>query len=131
MDFQIKKNSILPSLVLTVSDDDIFKKKLENCTITFSMIDIETGKYFIANKSGGVYFKDKIIKTTSDDKDSYIYFNWNKMNTSKAGVYKGEFKIDFFNEGESDSCENIIFPIKEDLYIYVIDSIVKTSINGF
>jgi len=131
MDFHIRRYSTLPILTLSVSDDIVFKEKLENCTVTFSMIDVETGKYVIANKSGSVVFKEKIIKTTTNDKDCFIVFKLSKMDTRFEGIFKGEFKIDFFNEGETDSCENMIFPIKEELFIYIHDNIVKTTINGF
>ena len=62
MNFFIKQNSILPLLRMKVIEDSNidyqkFMTMLENSAITFSMRELNTGIYKIANKSGGILFE--------------------------------------------------------------------------
>lgn len=134
MDFIIRKNSTLPNLVLKqVIKSDInyeeFNKMMSNCVCTFSMIDIETGVYIIANRSAGVYIKDKVNESCDNPYEYYIYYKWNEKDTRKTGVYKGEFLINFFDE-DGNSCEKVIVPIYDDLFIHIEESITKTTVRN-
>lgn len=123
--FFIKKNSELPLLQMKVVNDgrSDYKKifdNLENAAITFSMMDISNGSYKIFNKPA------LIIPVTCEgcpNTEYYIGYKFNKKETNKFGIYKGEFKIDFFDDETS-----LIVPIYEDLFINIGDSFVNTKI---
>jgi hypothetical protein len=133
MDFIIRKNSTLPILRLEpirVLDYNDLVENISNAAITFSMIDIESGSYRIANKAGYIEINERDnqtkIKTGNGDMkpDFYICYKFTEFDTRVNGVFRGEFKIDFVK----DNCINsLIAPIKNDLYIHIIDSITKTS----
>lgn len=117
--FFIRKNSQLPILQMKVYNDgrneykDIFEK-LENAAITFSMVD-EKGRYKVFNKPGILIPVQKNV--CPEETEYYIGYKFDKKDTSKPGCYRGEFKIDFLDDGCS-----LIVPIREDLYINVLDS---------
>ncbi len=138
MDFLIKENATLPILKMKVIDDyelDIedFNKSMENATVTFSMIDITCGKYIIANKAGGIIFnnlKSGEISCGHSSTEPIIYYEWTDRDTKKPGIYLGEFIINFFDDDGNDNGK-LRIPIREKLYIHIIESFGKTSINGF
>lgn len=101
-----------------------FSKKIENATITFSMVSIDGKIYKIANKSGSIEINEIITNENELFYEYYIVYNFTEKDTNKVGSYIGEFKIDFFGE----ACGTLIVPIKEKLYIHVQDSITKTSL---
>jgi hypothetical protein len=118
--FYIRKGSNLPVLMMKLINDgrNDYKKffeDLESSTITFSMTDLETGRYKIFNKSGLFIPVDADINT--DITEYYIAYKFTNKDTNKPGVYRGEFKLDFLDSGCS-----IITPIYEDLIITVLDS---------
>lgn len=123
--FYIRKNSELPILQMKVVNDgrNDYKKifeGLENAAITFSMINVESGRYKVFNKQA------LIIPVEDDacgDVEYYIGYKFSKSETNMAGTFKAEFKIDFFNDGCS-----LIVPIYEDLYVNVSDSFVNSRI---
>ena len=122
--FFIKKNSELPLLQMKVVNDgrSEYKKifnNLENAAITFSMMDISNGSYKIFNKPG------LIIPVTPEgcpEIEYYIGYKFNKKETNKNGIYKGEFKVDFFGDETS-----LIVPIYEDLFIHIGDSFIGSD----
>lgn len=119
--FYIRKNSELPILKMKVNNDgrNDYKKifeDLENSVITFSMKEFDcvncTWKVF--NKSGILL----PIESDCGTKQEYcVAYKFTKKDTNKEGMYRGEFKIDFLDEG----C-TLIIPIREDLIIHVLDS---------
>jgi hypothetical protein len=138
MDFLIKENATLPLLKMKVIDSyeldmEEFNKNMENATVTFSMIDITCGKYIIANKAGGILvdkLKGDDISCGQSSSEPIIYYEWKDKDTKKAGVYLGEFIINFFDEDGNDNGK-LRVPIREKLYIHIEESFGKTSINGF
>jgi len=129
--FNIRKNSTLPLLIMKCYssgdlDYDKFLTMMNNCAITFSMIDVETNQYIIANREAGVYIREKIIES-SEPYEYYIYYRWREKDTKTPGMYKAEFKLNFFG----DNCGSLTVPIMEDLYINIQDSITKTTIISF
>jgi len=120
--FYIRKNSQLPILKMKVNNDgrNDYKKifeNLENAAVTFSMkeMDCSSCKWKVFNKQG------LIIPVTDSEcgseQEYYIGYKFSKKETNEAGVYKGEFKIDFLDDG----C-TLIVPIREDLIINILDS---------
>jgi hypothetical protein len=131
-DFYIKEGATLPVLVMKVNRDnqfayENFQNALENCSITFSMSDIETGTLKIAKKEGGLILKESGDTVSTLNKEYYIYYKFTEKDTNKVGRYKGEFKIDFFDLTESPMTGTFIAPIYNEIYINVVKSLFKDS----
>jgi hypothetical protein len=127
--FFIKKNSSLPKLKFQLSEYmmlryDITDDMLENCAITFSMQDADTGVYKIANKAADLVVTDDFTETPDECKYNLVY-KFSLNDTSKAGIYVGSFKVDFLGE---DSCGKITFPNNDYITIVVQDSNTKTTV---
>ena len=126
--FIIKKNSTLPKLKFAISEYmmlryDITDDMLENCAITFSMQDSETGIYKIANKSADLVVNQDFAENPDDFKYNLVY-KFSLNDTSKAGKFSGSFKIDFMDE----NCGKITFPITGEIDIVIQDSNTKTTV---
>jgi len=123
--FFIKKNSELPILQMKVINDgrndykSIFEG-LENAAITFSMKNVESGRFKVFNKPAIII---PVEDNSCDDVEYYIGYKFSQRETDTAGCYQGEFKIDFLDDGCS-----LILPIYEDLFINVTDSFVNSRI---
>ena len=137
MDFTIKQNATLPVLTMKMVDDydidvESFNKMIQNAVVTFSMIDVETGRYAIANKSAGVLKVDENVNVACGyDGSSYIiYYDFTERDTRNYGHYKGEFTINFFDENNFDKGK-LIVPIQDELNIFIQETYGKTSVNGF
>ena len=123
--FFIRKNSNLPLLKLKVINDGRrdFRKiydRLENAAITFSMMD-DKGNYKVFNKQGLLLPVDKEI--CQEDGEYYLGYKFDVKDTNMAGSFKAEFRIDFLDDG----CA-LIVPIREDLYVNVLDSFTNAKI---
>ncbi len=138
MDFQIKQHATIPLLTMKMVennevDSDTFNDMMQNVAVTFSMIDIETGKYIVANKSGGVINIEQNVNVSNGDYDGstyVIYYKFTERDTKYSGKFKGEFTINFFDTN-SNSTGKLIVPIQEDLNIYINETYGKTTINSF
>lgn len=127
--FFIKKNSNLPKLKFALSEYmmlryDITDDMLENCAVTFSMQDAETGGYKIANKAADLIVNTDFESNPDDDKYNLAY-KFSLSETTKPGIYLGEFKVDFLGE---DQCGKITFPTTEKITIVIQDSSTKTTV---
>ena len=125
MEFFIRKNSTEPVLKMQLiqdgrSDFESFHKKLTNATLAFSMKSEDTGAFKILNQPAGVVKKVSIESTAPDE--YYVYYRWRKQDVNKTGRFQGQFSVRFL-----DDCNELIFPIREDLYININDSFVRTG----
>tara|TARA_R110001583_G_scaffold78667_1_gene213013 strand:+ start:22393 stop:22782 length:390 start_codon:yes stop_codon:yes gene_type:complete len=125
MEFFIRKNSTDPVLKMQLiqdgrSDFQSFHTKLTNATLAFSMKNSDTGAFKILNQPAGVVKKVNIESTSPDE--YYVYYRWRKQDVNKTGRYEGQFSVRFL-----DDCNELIFPIREDLYININDSFVRTG----
>lgn len=123
--FFIKKDSTLPILKMKVVNDGRYDYKkifdrLENAAVTFSMVD-EKGVPRVYNQQGLLIPVEKIA--CPEEEEFYIGYQFKLKDTKKVGCYKAEFKLDFLDDGAS-----LIVPIREDLYVNVVDSIVDSKI---
>ena len=123
--FFIRKNSSLPLLKVKMINDGrstyrTIYDRLENAAITFSMMD-DKGIYKVYNKQGLLIPVDKEI--CQEDGEYYLGYQFDVKDTNVAGVFKAEFKVDFLDNGET-----LIVPIREDLYVTVLDSFTKSKI---
>jgi hypothetical protein len=118
MEFFIRKKSTLPYLEIDLIKDgklgyNYQHSDLTGSTIYFSMLDVDTGVYRIANS----------LCTYSTERNS-IYYQFTEKNTSKIGRFKAEFNI-------QTSQGNIILPLRDQLFINILESIVDSAFCCF
>lgn len=121
MDFIINKNATLPIMKLDVIQDgrnDVkeFYEKIQNSNIYFTMFDLKSGAKVIGKKPALVLPKNS--ECAYDE--YYLGYKFTEKETSKPGVYVGQFTIEFL-----DGYGKLIVPIKEELYIHILDGSIK------
>lgn len=124
MDFFLRKNSTHPSIQLVLEPTEDFDSyNFDNAVVTFSMINKTNGCYKIANRDA--YFESKPESIYKDDIEYYyiLKYDFNKKDVDEEGNFKGQFKIDFLD----NECETIIYPIEEEINIFILNSYIKTG----
>ena len=119
MDFYINKNATLPVLKLELINDGRndygnFHDKIQNANITFCMTDKNTGVKRIGNKPGLCILKEP--SPNCEGEEYYIGYQFSEKDTRKLGTYTGVFTIEF-----NDNSGKLIVPIKDELYIHVLE----------
>lgn len=123
-DFIINKDSVLPILRMELiydgrSDYNKFWTAIQDATITFTMVNVDTNITKIANANCYI----KRIETEGCEPKYVICYNWNKRDTKERGVYEGSFNINFKGNLSSENVSypvgNLIMPIKEKLLIHI------------
>ena len=116
---------VLPILHMIVANDGRhdyhkFHEMIQNADITFSMVDVNTGQYRIANSPA---FSEKVECGCCNDEYG-IGYQFTKRQVSVPGVYNGYFTINF-----GDDLKNVSYsypsgitkvPIREKLEIVVL-----------
>ena len=131
--FFIKKDSTLPELKYPLIQQvrekyGITDDMLENCAVTFSMIDAETGLYRIANVPANLVINNDRPDYPAEEKYTFVY-KFKLKDTKKAGRFLGEFKIDFiFFDGGDAGCGKLTLPVDGQINIIISDSITKTTV---
>jgi hypothetical protein len=125
MEFFIKKNATLPVLKLQVvkdgrSDYNRMMDLIEESSIFFSMVDIETGIPKLVTRPAG--FVNKIMLDPNAGPEYYVYYQFSNKDTNRVGRYEGQFLLKT-NEG------NLILPIREKLYITIQDSFISDDLT--
>jgi hypothetical protein len=123
MDFHINKGATLPILKMELIKDGRytykeFNDKLQNSDIYFCMSDIVTGIKKIGKKPAICILKSEY--DGCEDEEYYLAYQFTSKDTSKAGTYVGNFTI-VFNDGSG----TLIVPIREELYIHVLEGSIK------
>lgn len=123
MDYFIKQHATSPILVMKIikdgrNDFNKLHEMLDNSCITFAMVNTECGAYKIAHRNAG-YIKKETIHPDSPE-EFMIFYRWLVGDTDTPGRYRGEFRIKFY-----ETNEELIVPIREDLYINILPSITK------
>jgi hypothetical protein len=123
MDFYINKNATLPVLKLELIQDGInnytkFFDLVQNANIYFSMTDVKTGIKHISRKLAGLSPKTQYVGCSVEE--YYLAYQFNTRDTSKPGTYLGQFTIEFL-----DGSGTLVVPIREELYIQVLDGSIK------
>lgn len=129
MNFFIKKDSTLPELKYPLTQKireeyDITDDMLENIAVTFSMIDADTGLYKIANVPASIVFNTDRPQYPDELLHTLVY-RFKLPQTSKAGRFYGEFKIDILGP---ENCGKITLPNDDEINIIISDSITKTTV---
>lgn len=128
VNLNIKKNSTLSMVKYPLSQELLDKyyitnEMLENCAVTFSMKDADTGIFVIANVNAELlYLPDR--PSFPHDTTYSLSYKFKKNQLNKGGVYHGEFAVDFLG----DSCGKIIIPESDFIVINILDTIVKTDV---
>ena len=127
-DFFIKKDSTLPELKYPLSQKvreqyDLTDEMLENVAITFSMIDAHSGLYRIANVAANLVVNNNRPEYP-DELQYTLMYKFTLPQTTKAGRYLGEFKVDFLGE----NCGKITLPTQSQINITISDSVTKTTV---
>ena len=122
-EFYINKDSLLPTLRMELIEDarhtfNHFFELIQNSTITFTMVNRETGVTKIAKSPC-------YIKAREDGgcvEQYVICYDWKKRDVNEEGNYIGKFDIEF-GELKNDEYDyptgNLIMPIREDLLIVI------------
>ncbi len=122
MEFYINKHATLNKLKLELIQDGRndfhkFHEKVQNANIYFTMTDVITGVKKIAKKLAGI---ELVEPTSCVGEEYYLAYQFNSKETSVAGRYVGKFEIDFL-----DGSGTLIVPIREELFINVLDGSIK------
>lgn len=122
--FFINQFSELPSLRMELiydkrSDFNKFWDAIQDCTITFTMKNINTNITKIANAP--CYIKRK--EGDGCVEQYLICYDWKKRDTKEKGVYEGVFTIKFNGNISSETTTypvgNLVMPINEKLLITI------------
>jgi len=124
MEFFIRKDSIEPILKMQLVQDGRndfrnFHEKLANSSIYFSMKDTTTGIPKVVNQTAGIV--SKTPTSPNSDIEYYIYYPWQRRDVRKSGRFEGQFII-YFHDDNTE----LIVPIRENLYINISESFVKS-----
>ncbi len=122
--FYIKKGSTLPTLRMELIEDGRhdyrkFYDSIQNCSITFTMVNIDTNITKVAKAP--CYIK---LKEDGGCVEKYVIcYDWKERDTKDVGTYKGTFDITF-NPIKSDETEyptgKLIMPVREELTIVIL-----------
>jgi hypothetical protein len=123
MEFFINKGSTLPVLKLELIQDGRndfhnFFELIQNADIYFTMTDIVTGIKRIGRKIAST----ELVLPVSDcvGEEYYITYQFTERETEKPGRYLGQFTIEF-----NDGTGTLIVPIREELFINVLEGTIK------
>lgn len=121
MEFFINKNASLPILKLELINDgrndfNKFYEKIQNSDITFSMYDVVTGVKKLCRPAT----LELVVPTDCVGEKYYITYHFTTKDTAIAGRYVGKMNIEFL-----DGSGTLIAPIKDILYINILDGSIK------
>lgn len=122
MEFNIIKNATLPVLTLELIQDGRndfrhFYDLIQNANIYFSMSDVITGVKRIGKKAAATKL---LIPISCVGEEYYITYQFTSKETEIAGRYVGQFIVEFL-----DGTGTLIVPIRESLYINILDNGIK------
>ena len=122
MEFFINKNATLNRVKLELIQDGRndfhkFHEKIQNADIYFTMTDVDTGVKKIAKKLAGIQL---VEPENCVGEEYYITYQFNQKETSVSGRYVGTFEIDFLHGSRT-----LVAPIRENLYINILDNGIK------
>lgn len=130
--FNINKDATLPYLEIepVMNGRNTFRKlyeALQNADISFSMKNIDTGIWKIANAQANI-----VNSTEQGCEDRFkIQYRWKTRDTKEAGRYLTQFKIKFLNDIVSGDTifpkGELIVPIYEDIIVNIMDNSIKTT----
>lgn len=122
MEFFINKGATLNVLKMELIQDGRndfrnFFDLIQNANIYFTMTDVVTGVKRIGKKVAGTQL---VVPIDCVGEEYYITYQFTERETEKAGRYVGQFTIEFL-----DGTGTLIVPIRETLYINILDGDIK------
>lgn len=130
--FNINKDSELPYLEIepVVNGINTFLKlyeAIQSASVTFSMKNIDTGVWKIANAKAYV-----VNCSNQGCEDRFkIQYRWKKRDTKECGRYLAQFKITFSDDIVSGDTifpkGELIVPIAEGIIVNIQDNGIKTT----
>lgn len=128
--FFINKGATLPTLRMEAVNDgrhDFSKLNLalQAADVYFNMTNIDNGIKKIANAKADVV----LMENTGCEEKYVIEYKWRERDTNTPGRYKGEFKIVFNSDIETDGSTfpsgELTVPIAQELIIQVNEGSVR------
>ena len=122
MEFFINKGATLNVLKLELIQDgrndfNRFHDAVQNANIYFTMTDVVTGVKRIAKKETGLQV---VIPECCVGEEFYLIYNFTERDTAVAGRYVAQFTLEFL-----DGSGTLIVPIRETLYVNILDGGIK------
>jgi hypothetical protein len=102
---------------------DITHDMMQNCAVTFSMLNDETGFFKIANVAADLLIIEDEYQFL-EEPDYVLQYALERKDTAEVGVFSGEFKLTFLG----DNCGTITFPGSGAIQIIVQQSITKVDL---
>ena len=125
MEIIVKKNSS-KTITLPVTDIADWADCLQSAVVTFSMLDVSTGCYVVANRPANFRLgvgDDGGTDNCEIDGVTLVY-ELSPRQTKNKGVFRGEFRVDFLSNGVE---ETLVYPASDHLDIVIVDSITTTN----
>ena len=122
MEFFINKGATLNVLKLELIQDgrndfNRFHDAVQNANIYFTMTDVVTGVKRIAKKETGL---QQVIPENCVGDEFYLIYKFTERDTAVAGRYEAQFTLEFL-----DGSGTLIVPIRETLYVNILDGGIK------
>jgi hypothetical protein len=120
-EFYINQGATLPLLTMEIINDgrnevNKINQYIQNATIYFTMIDKDNGSTKIAHKPAAIFLKDN---SSNCEEEYYIGYIWTDRDTSRKGIYKGIFEINFNADLNGEIPGRLLVPIREELTIII------------
>lgn len=94
-------------------------------SVTFSMRNLDTGTYKIANAPAEIVYDEE----SGCEERYFLQYSWKKRDTNESGTFVGHFHIHFNDQIVADGMTfpagELIVPISEPLHIMVTDHSLK------
>ena len=122
MEFFINKGATLNVLKLQLIQDgrndfNRFFDMIQNANIYFTMTDVVTGVKRIAKKETGLQL---VTPESCVGEEYYLIYKFTQRDTAVAGRYAAQFTIEFL-----DGSGTLIVPLREELFVNVLDGSIK------
>ena len=122
MNFFINKNATLPLLKMELIQDGRynyrdFHELVQNSDIYFSMTNIDDGWKKICHTPATCAVK---LDSCNEEEMYYLAYQFSGRETNKAGIYRGQFEIEFL-----DGSGTLIVPLRDELQIHILDGSIK------
>jgi hypothetical protein len=123
----VKRHSTQPLIKFPLTQQirekyDITHEMLQNCAVTFSMFNEETGLFKIANVQADLLIFENQYEFL-DEPTYVLQYALKRKDTSEIGVFSAEFKLIFLG----DNCGTITFPSDSPISLIVQPTLTKVE----